>query len=408
MKKITVNIAFLFTFILIGYLEPVFAQSNNKDFTILLAGDAIITKPWSNDKDPDFLKLVDRIRKADVAIANLEVVVDDFKGYPQAQSGGTHLAVRAVIAEELAWAGFDMVSAANNHSFDYGAIGVLETIKNIKDAGISIAGIGKDLQAAISPAVFENSKGVVGLVSVTSSFQQYGIASRSRPDMHGRPGPNFCWVVQKDSSYSVRTKDEEANLKILKEISDSTNYVVFSIHWHHHDIKWLQDFARKAIESGADIVFCHGPHKIMPIEIYNSKPIFYSLGDFVFQNEIPEKLPVEQYDMYGLGDDAVVQDVMVAKYENSTKGFPAQKEVWEGLLAELTFKGGVLSQIHLIPMDLGFGKPIPPRGSPRYADPVLGKEIILQAGEVSKDYGTVIEYLPETNRGRINLNPEHK
>ena len=156
------------------------------------------------------------------------------------------------------------------------------------------------------------------------------------------------------------------------------------------------------------MVFCHGPHSIQPVEIYKNKPIFYGLGDFVFQNEQLEKLPVEQYDMYGLDDNAEPEDVIKVRYQNYTKGFPTQKEVWEGFLAEVTFNGDQLSQIHLIPIDLRFGKPVPPRGTPIYADRDLGEEIVRQAGEISKSYGTVIEYLPEMNCGSINLNSNHK
>ena len=214
MKNITANIVFLFTVILIGYSGSLFAESINKEFSILLAGDAIITQPWSNQKDPGFLKLVDKIRESDAAIVNLEVVVNDYKGYPQAQSGGIHLAARAVIAKELAWAGFDLVSAANNHSFDYGSIGALETIHNINDAGMSIAGIGKDLQTARSPAVFEYSKGTVSLVSVTSSFLPYGTASRSRSDIQADQDLTIAGLLKRMVLIRLKLKIPRAILKL--------------------------------------------------------------------------------------------------------------------------------------------------------------------------------------------------
>jgi poly-gamma-glutamate capsule biosynthesis protein CapA/YwtB (metallophosphatase superfamily) len=94
-------------------------------FSIFLAGDAIITAPWSHITDPDFEGLIDQMRQSDATILNLETVIHTFKGYAQADSGGTWLTSPPKIAQELAWAGVDMVSHANNHAFDYGSEGIL-------------------------------------------------------------------------------------------------------------------------------------------------------------------------------------------------------------------------------------------------------------------------------------------
>jgi len=165
-------------------------EVGEQEITVLLAGDAIITQRWSHRKEPEFMRLVEAIRGVDAAIVNLEMLIHDFKGYAQANSGGTYMAARPVIAQELVWAGFDMCGNANNHTFDYGSIGVLETVENVTKAGMLIAGAGKDLQTARAPVYFDSGKGKVGLVSCTSSFTAYGKASRSRPDIHGRPGLN--------------------------------------------------------------------------------------------------------------------------------------------------------------------------------------------------------------------------
>src|SRR5574342_978127 len=101
-------------------------------FSLFLAGDSMIVEPWSGVEAPAFLRLVEEIRSADAAITNLETVIHEFKGYPQANSGGIHMASPPLIASELVWAGFDMVSHANNHAFDYGSIGVLETLDHVR------------------------------------------------------------------------------------------------------------------------------------------------------------------------------------------------------------------------------------------------------------------------------------
>ena len=63
-----------------------------REITLLLAGDALIARPWSHVREADFLGLIDEIRAADVAIVNLETVIHEFKGHAQADSGGTYMA----------------------------------------------------------------------------------------------------------------------------------------------------------------------------------------------------------------------------------------------------------------------------------------------------------------------------
>ncbi len=158
--------------------------------SVLLAGDALITRPWSDAKAPSFLKLVELIRAADVSIVNLETVIHEFKGYAQADSGGVHMHSPPEIAGELKWAGFDMLSHANNHVFDYGSTAVLETAEHAEKAGLVIAGSGKDLQTARAPRYFRSRGATVALVAMASTFVPYGKASLSRGDLHGRPGLN--------------------------------------------------------------------------------------------------------------------------------------------------------------------------------------------------------------------------
>ena len=106
-------------------------MATQRQLSLFLAGDALIVEPWSQIDDPTFLRLVAEMRAADVAIVNLETVIHDFKGYAQADSGGTYMASPPSIAGELAWAGVDMVSSANNHAFDYGTEGILETLEHV-------------------------------------------------------------------------------------------------------------------------------------------------------------------------------------------------------------------------------------------------------------------------------------
>lgn len=165
-------------------------EMSESSLSLFLAGDALLMRPWSHVTDPSFLQLVGEIRSADVSIANLETVIHEFEGYAQHDCGGTYTTLPPEIAQELRWAGFDMLAHANNHTFDYGSSAVLETIEHVERAGLVIGGSGPDLQEARSPRYVDCDGGRVGLVSMAATFSSYGRASRSRPDMRGRPGLN--------------------------------------------------------------------------------------------------------------------------------------------------------------------------------------------------------------------------
>ena len=104
--------------------------------TLFLAGDTMITQPWAQVKDTAFIQLIEEIRNSDISIVNLETIIHEFLGYAQAHSGGSYMASPPAISAELKWAGIDMVSHANNHAFDYGPEGIIETLQYIGAAGI--------------------------------------------------------------------------------------------------------------------------------------------------------------------------------------------------------------------------------------------------------------------------------
>ena len=89
-------------------------QSNNNIFTMALTGDAIITRKLSVYKEPPFLEMINLIRSADVAFTNFEMLLHDYEPFPMHQSGGTYMRAEPSMAKELIWAGFDIVSTANN------------------------------------------------------------------------------------------------------------------------------------------------------------------------------------------------------------------------------------------------------------------------------------------------------
>jgi hypothetical protein len=336
-----------------------------------------------------------------------------------------------------------MVGNANNHTYDYGSIGILENLQNLAKARVLVAGAGADLQQARAAKYFHHPSGTVALISAASSFVPYGKASRSRPDLHGRPGLNplatvsdvavdipsgvadFLGMAARLVGFSGKRFDRDrfhllgvevtrgrpfhlytgtrpspidlkANLEVIANASRRADLTIVSIHAHRQG-DWLREFAHQSIDAGTDIFLSHGPHEIRGIEIYEGRPIFYCLGDFFYETHHIERLPVEYYERYGLDDDASVQDAIKARY---AKGGD-RREIWEGLGAIVEFQNDAMQRVRLIPLDLGWGRPLSMRGRPQVAVPALGRSIIDVVKTQSGPYGTHIIYVPEDNTGLI-------
>ncbi len=408
------------------------------DKTLFLAGDMLIVQPLSGDTEPEFLKLVDVMRDADLAVANLETVIHTFRGHAQVDSGGAWLATPPAVAEDLKWAGIDMVATANNHSFDYGSEGVLETLSHLKAAGIAMAGSGADLQAARAPGLLRCKLGQVALVSMTATFPYYGQASRSRTDIRGRPGVNplrtvggfaircpehrFAEIRKADGAHyrrrsgTVRWRgvvfepgerwalaiarrpvlaDLTANLQAVGDAAKTADFTIVSLH-SHNERRWLSAVCRQFVDAGADLVFVQGQHAVRGIEIHKGRPVFYGLGDFVFQPHLVPAVPQEAYEMRGLPDDADMDDF------RATYGVP-DRPAFEGVGAVVTVSGSGISAIRLLPVDLRFDADDATLGTPKLANRALGRRIISAIAAQSRQFGTQVRYDEAANAGVIDL-----
>jgi poly-gamma-glutamate synthesis protein (capsule biosynthesis protein) len=275
------------------------------------------------------------------------------------------------LAKELAWAGFDLGSLANNHSGDYGPEAMLLTEKYVREAGITAAGVGRSLAEAREAKFLETAKGRIALVSLSSSFPDHSMASRSRDDIPARPGLSplrhrLTHQVTREHLEVLRgmmrslsmnppaegdrltfrgerfvvadrpgivtepvPEDVDDVAVVVRNADRLADYTIVSIHSHESDqdrsvpAQFLVQFARRMIDEGADVFVGHGPHVLRGIEIYKGKPIFYSLADFVFQNETLQRLPQENYQSYALGEDKGLADFNDARYDMDRTGFPA-------------------------------------------------------------------------------------
>ncbi|MBI4419786.1 MAG: CapA family protein [Gemmatimonadetes bacterium] len=418
------------------------AQDGRGDggFTLALAGDAIITRRLSAYVEPAFTRMIELIRGADAAFANFEMLLHDYEPYPTHQSGGTYMRAEPAMARELVWAGFDLVSTANNHTGDYGVEGMRLTQKHLTAAGLVHAGTGENLHEAREARFLETADGRVALVSVASTFPEHSAASKPRGGVRGRPGLNplrFTTVraIGRDHLERLRAllaemgvtvpqsgdtlrafgttfavgdtsrvpsapnpEDVAEIAAVVRNAARLADYVIVTIHAHEsgrsraEPAEFLITFARAMIEAGADVFVGHGPHVLRGIEVYQGKPIFYSLGDFIFENETLLRLPEENYRSYRLGENQHVADFNDARYANDTRGFPTQREIWESVVAVVRWRGEDLAGIELHPITLGFGRPRAERGRPMLADRALGQKIVTDLVERSRPFGTTIEW----------------
>lgn len=431
-------------------------QQEVRRLSLAATGDSLITQHLSVFREPAFLKMVDLIKDADVRFTNLEMLLNNFEGYPAAESGGTWVSAHPSMLQELQRMGFNLYAWANNHTLDWGEGGLLATLRTLEEAGVAHAGVGMNLAEARRPAYLELEQGRVALVSMCSSFADFGRAGDSRPDCQGRPGLNplrmqtsiqvdeqtlallqrindeltldakdqlrmklgmlkpqeagtlkfgnlkFVTGEQKGVRTTVNQADAEGNIRAIRDARRQADWVVVSIHSHEvaeGDLEvpaeFMEAYSRRCIDEGADIVIGHGAHVLQGIEIYKGKPIFYGLGNFVFQNETVRHQPADFYERVGLGPSATPADVFDARTESGAKGFPSKDYYWESVFPYVTWEDGSVTEIRLYPIDLGFGKPRAVRGRPMLAGEALGRKIIKRLERMSTPYGTRISWNPE-------------
>lgn len=230
--------------------------------------------------------------------------------------------------------GIDVVSLANNHSLDYGYKGLKDTLKYLKEGDINSVGAGVDRQEAMKSVIIQIGNTKVGILGF----------SRVVPDVGWWATNNRAGLV---GAYDGQLKNA---LKTIEELKKEVDIVVVSVHWG----KELQEkpreqeitAAKKMIDSGADIIAGHHPHILQGIDIYNGRPIFYSLGNFVFGTK-----------------SELTANTMIA---------------------QLIYKDKILENIQIIPLNIV-------KNRPEGVDEQQSREKLNYLRELSKDFDTVID-----------------
>ncbi len=186
------------------------------------------------------------------------------------------------------------------------------------------------------------------------------------------------------------------------------DWVIVSVHAHESTpgnnelpAEFLIPFAHAAVDAGADVFVAHGPHVLRGIEIYKGKPIFYSMGNFIFQNDLVPFQPQDEMNLANLPLTAAAPDfydnrdgtTYDAGVQQNSRSFPANKEYWESMLAEPVFNlKRELQTIELTPITIGFGKTRSQRGRPMLADAGEARNIIERVGKLSNAMGTTVVF----------------
>lgn len=416
--------------------------------TFIAAGDAFMTRRLPEGGYEGFEELRQCICKHDVKFLNLESTFHNYEGYPAVESGGTWAMSDPRTLDDMKRFGFNIFTTANNHSGDYGESGVLATIRHLQERDMIFSGTGKDLGDAAKPCYLETKHARIAMISCSATFGTSFRAGAQTANMIGRPGlnplryeqvyhldpehfamaeevahvsgvnawsekmvRNGYYMPPKEGTLSIGPKkfvcddrcwvesfpNEQDMQRIEEEIIEAkrqADVVLVSVHNHGLDgaentevPKFLEIFAHRCIDAGANVIIGHGPHELQGIELYKEGLILYSVGNFIFQTETVEFQPWDAYANRNMPLDTKVGAYMDDRSCNGTKGYCVQWPIWNAVMPAWTMEDGKITEIKLYPIELGMDKPRSQKGVP-----VLNgsHETLEYLQKISTCYGTKI------------------
>ncbi|MFA5080511.1 MAG: CapA family protein [Candidatus Paceibacterota bacterium] len=244
-----------------------------RDVKLVATGDIMLSRGVNarmvkNGNNYPFLQVADYLKNGDIIFGNLEspIALGDTIALD-----GTVFRARPGVEKSLKDAGFNVLSLANNHMGNQGPEGINFTIDSLKNIGILTSGAGKNIEEASTPAVITKNSLRFAFLSYTDGT----IIPSSYEATDDNPG--------------VLYMDENRLVNDIAEAKKMADFVIISMHagneYVYSPVQKQISFSHKAIDSGADLVIGHHPHRVQDVENYNGKYIFYSLGNFVFDQE---------------------------------------------------------------------------------------------------------------------------
>jgi len=363
------------------------------DIIVTAVGDMIFNEKITHLTAPERQGIFRILQEADIAYGNLEFSIND---RPELQRPFYNFRAGRDFAWELARTGINLVSMANNHALDFGPEGLRECLRNLDLTSIDHAGAGNTLAEAHALCTHEvqGQKTKFGLLS----YMRYWTAKYRTKDPGGPSlatiDPAVILVARNGKAEAVEgplesdVKTMEDDIVLGRRASD-----ILMVALHNHDVSHNRTFGiqdktppndelmfRRAIETGADLVLGTGPHVLRGIEIYQGKPIFYSLSDFIYQYRTPDRIPT---DLIHQRDLEMARPTNVSVWDRRDSS-----EVMEGILVRMTVNQGKLRRIQLIPIAIDDEGPL--YGVPKLVSDARAKVTLDRLRRLSAPYGTKI------------------
>ena len=422
---------------------------------ITAAGDAFMVQGFPKDYAVD-ARLKSWIASGDARLVNFEAVVNDGTCPPAAWSGGTWASMAPSVLPDFLSFGFNGCGCANNHSLDFSCEGLRLTQKSLSAAQMPHAGIGANLQEATQAAYVETSAGRVAFVSVSAAFHPDALAGWKTSRSPGRPGLNglryketllvtdeqlgqikaiadvtgvngnreldqrtgftapdapgtfvFGKTAFKVSDRPGRTsvcdaKDLKRITDAIREAKTKAAAVVMLAHSHTMRFKdveepapYFVEFCHAAVDAGADAVIGGGTHQLKGIDFHSGRPIFYSLGDFVFQNNVVPIAPPDFCEQYGVPVDSDAKTAFNARSKGGKVGLHAFRENFLSVVPKIEIEDGRVTRVTMLPIELHFGCDWSVNGLPRTADAEAAKTIAATLARLSAPYDTRVVQEPD-------------
>jgi len=368
--------------------------------TITLAGQSMIRSDIRATA-PAEVPVIQGLLKGDVVFTNLESAVAE-KGETVHEGRGFLTPPEALDA--LTTFGFNLLSLAGNHAFDLKVTGIKNTIREADGRKIVHAGTGNNVAEAVAPGYLHTPKGTIALIASAS-----GLIAPGGNATADRLGVNELRVEAGDKENEAtddlpgapgNTPNPEDSQRILQSIRDARQHADLVIVYQHNHVfgnhsfstifmegmqerlapnDWLKKWTHAEVDAGADIIVMHGAPLLHGVEIYRGRPIFYDLGNFIYN--VPPTL-------------TYIDEPMS----------------WESVVAYVQFRGKNLQSISFRPIALnnvGEGQPnihseytnnqfLDTRGLP---SPVTGARagyILQRLADASKPFGTTVEVKGDT------------
>jgi poly-gamma-glutamate capsule biosynthesis protein CapA/YwtB (metallophosphatase superfamily) len=346
------------------------------DLTICAVGDVRIDYEKAKRPDPEaaFALCADVFQAADINFFNCEGVYTD--RVVNVPSQHTPSSTTPENFRAMAWAGFNVCSLANNHGYDRGAEGLLDTIDLARSHDVAVSGAGRNIEEARTPAIVERKGTKVAFLSYNCVGPVEFAAQHDRPgDAPMRVSTVYQAIeYQPGTPCKILTFADPEDLAALKEdiakAKEAADLVVVHFHWGMHHIQamihmYQQQLAHEAIDAGVDLVLGEHDHVVKGMEVYKGVAIFYGLGDFLVDNKggnlaatAWRKMKAKLYDL---------------EYDYDYPTYPFAGEARHHLIVKAQVHDGKITRVSYLPCTINKGGQTFPlkAGDPRF-DEVAG------------------------------------